>query len=282
MPRIAPSRRIPAQQLDALEARMQAYYAAVPDYPAFQEPSLHPREWAQVQAEVLRRPACQGPIAILEFGAGRSGFPAWLRKELSSSGSSASVAITCQDVTATNRIYLEQVADAVLTSSLQEGVLPPTSFDIIFSTHCFEHVARPELLLQTLTGLLKPGGALLLFAPRYDLPLYMSPSASDLTMPQRLLLSLRLLTIRLLSRLRATPAFVLDTRPACLDRPFRRDSDAIHWVSAHDLRLFARRSGLAISELDISHHAPPWSKQWLIDQFGKLAICLHKSESSWR
>jgi SAM-dependent methyltransferase len=192
------------------------------------------------------------------------------------------VAITCQDVTATNRTYLEHVADAVLTSSLQEGELPPTCFDIVFSTHCFEHVARPESLLQTLIGLLKPGGSLLLFAPRYDLPLYLSPSASDLSGLQRLLLSLRLLAIRLLSRLSSTPAFVLDTMPACLDRPFRRDSDAIHWVSSLDLHLFAHRSGLSITELDISHQAPSFSKQWLIDQFGKLAICLHKPESAWR
>jgi hypothetical protein len=35
MPRIAPFRRISAAQLQQLEERMQAYNAAVPDYPAF-------------------------------------------------------------------------------------------------------------------------------------------------------------------------------------------------------------------------------------------------------
>jgi len=278
MARIAPSRRIPPHQLNALEARMQAYYAAVPDYPAFHATSQHPLEWGQVLAELCKRRANPSPLAILEFGAGRSGFPIWLRQQLASAAASASVAITCQDVTDTNRTHLQQVADAVVISPLQEGVLPQFSFDIIFSTHCFEHVARPEQLLHTLTGLLKPGGSLLLFAPRYDLPLYLSPSAGDLSIPQRLLLSLRLLAIRLISRLRGTPAFVLDTKPACLDRPFRRDADAIHWVSSHDLYLFARRHDLAITELDVSRHAPPLSKQWLIDQFGKLAIRLHKPE----
>jgi len=279
MARIAPSRRIPPHQLNALEARMQAYYAAVPDYPAFHATSEHPLEWGQVLAELRKRRASQSPLAILEFGAGRSGFPTWLRQQLESAAASISVSITCQDVTATNRTHLQQVADAVVISPLQESVLPQFSFDIIFSTHCFEHVARPEQLLHTLTGLLKPGGSLLLFAPRYDLPLYLSPSAGDLSVPQRLLLSLRLLAIRLISRLRGTPAFVLDTKPACLDRPFRRDADAIHWVSSHDLHLFASRHGLAITELNVSRHAPPLSKQWLIDQFGKLAIRLHKPDS---
>ena len=278
MARITPSRRIPPHQLNELEARMQAYYGAVPDYPAFHSPSQHPLEWRQVLASLCHRRTSQSPLAILEFGAGRSGFPIWLRQQLASAGATASVAITCQDVTATNRIHLQQVADAVVISPLQEGVLPRCTFDIIFGTHCFEHVARPEQLLNTLTGLLKPGGSLLLFAPRYDLPLYLSPSAGDLSIPQRLLLSLRLLAIRLISRLRGTPAFVLDTKPACLDRPFRRDADAIHWVSSHDLHLFARRHGLAITELNVSQHAPALSKQWLIDQFCKLSVCLHKPE----
>lgn len=184
--------------------------------------------------------------------------------------------ITCQDVTATNEFYLHQVGDAVLIAPLQQGVLPEASYDIIFSTHCFEHVAQPELLLQTLLGLLKPGGSLLLFAPRYDLPFYLSPSSGNLNSGQLLLLSLRILLIRLLSRLRRRSSFLIDTSPACLDRPFRRDADAIHWVSKHDLHLFARRTGLAISELDASHRASAFSRQWLIDAFCKLAIKIHK------
>ena len=124
--------------------------------------------------------------------------------------------------------------------------------------------------------MLKPGESLLLFAPRYDLPFYLSPSSRNLSSAQQFLLSLRLLLIRLRSRLRRRPAFLIDTSPACLDRPFRRDEDAIHWVSKHDLYLFARRAGLALSELNISHHAPAFSKQWLIDAFGKLAIKLRK------
>ena len=73
MARIAPSRRIPPHQLNALEARMQAYYAAVPDYPAFHAASEHPLELGQVLAELRKRRANASPLAIFEFGAGRSG-----------------------------------------------------------------------------------------------------------------------------------------------------------------------------------------------------------------
>ena len=274
MPRLAPFRRIPAPQLSQLEERMQAYYDAVPDYPAFHSPSHHPLEWRQLLAEVQRRSTRGGEhVAILEFGSGRSGFPGWLRQQLGSDGT-APLSITCQDVTATNQAYLQEVADQVLIAPLAKGVLPPASFDLIFSTHCFEHLARPEALMHTCISLLKPGGALLLFAPRYDLPFYLSPSCVNLPPVSRLLLGLRLLLIRWLSRLRSKPAFVIDTNPACLDRPFVRDADAIHWVSEHDVQLFARRHGLNFSRLDVSLRAAPPSKQWFIDQFSKLAVCL--------
>ena len=122
MPRIAPSRRITAAQLLLLEERMQAYYAAVPDYPAFHSPSHHPLEWRQVLADVnSRAPTAQAPVSILEFGSGRSGFPAWLRNQLVSVAQQGAVHVTCQDVTAVNVAHLEQVADAVLIAPLQDG-----------------------------------------------------------------------------------------------------------------------------------------------------------------
>jgi SAM-dependent methyltransferase len=133
--------------------------------------------------------------------------------------SDASPAITCQDVTATNRTFLQEVADHVVISSLNEGVLAPASFDIIFSTHCLEHVARPEALLTTCIAMLKPGGSLLLFAPRYDLPFYLSPSSANMRASEKILLSLRLHLIRLFTVLRGEPAFVIDTNPAASIAP---------------------------------------------------------------
>ena len=278
MSRIAPSRLFSSLRLHELEQRMQSYYAAVSDYPAFHIPSHHPLEWRHVLVETLRRiRSGQLQLTILEFGCGRTGFPRWLREQLAIKQIATNkVSITCQDVTATNQPWLNQEADGVLISPLKEGVLSQGSFDIIFSTHCLEHVAQPEQLLITLNGLLKAGGALLLFAPRYDLPFYLSPSSSNLPFLLRLLLGTKLLLIRLLTVLSGRPAFVIDTNPACLDRPFVRDADAIHWVSAMDLCFFARRNGLAFLPLDVSHSSSFLSKQWLIDAFCKLAVRLEK------
>jgi hypothetical protein len=68
MHRLAPFRRIPVQRLSQLEARMQAYYAAVPDYPAFHAPSHHPLEWRHLLNEVRRRNT---------RGGGGSPWPTW-------------------------------------------------------------------------------------------------------------------------------------------------------------------------------------------------------------
>lgn len=277
MPRIAPSSRITIKQLQLLEQRMQAYYSEVPDYPAFHAPSHHPLEWQHVLAEYRNLASSdKGLITILEFGSGRTGFPVWLRHQLASDDNFNSVSITCQDITATNRAYLQHIADDMVIAPLQEAQFAPSSFDIIFSTHCFEHVARPEHLLNTLFNLLRPGGSLLIFAPRYDTPFYLSPSSCDLLFVERIFLSLRLLLIRLNCHLRGRPAFVIDTHPACLNRPFRRDADAIHWVSGYDVHLFADNAGLTISELDICQRASCFTKQWIIDRFCKLAIKLQK------
>ena len=77
MTRIAPFRHIPAPQLSQLEYQMQAYYAAVPDYPAFHAPSDHPQEWRHLLAEVRRRKgSSQEPVAILDSGLAALDFPA--------------------------------------------------------------------------------------------------------------------------------------------------------------------------------------------------------------
>lgn len=68
----------------------------------------------------------------------------------------------------------------MLIFHLKEGVLSQGSFDIIFSTHCLQHVGQPKQLLVTLNGLLKAGGSLLLFVPRYDLHFCLSPPYSSL------------------------------------------------------------------------------------------------------
>lgn len=106
--------------------------------------------------------------------------------------------------------------------------------------------------------------------------LYLSPSPANPQILSRLLLALRLLLIRWLSRLCRKPAFVIDTGPALLDRTFVRYADAIHWVSKYNVHLFDLRHGLGFINLEVSHCASPLSNHLCIDQFGNLAVCLRK------
>ena len=58
-------------QLSQLEHRMQAYYTAVPDFPAFRTPSDHPLEWRHALAEVSRLVgSSQEPKDSLDFRSG--------------------------------------------------------------------------------------------------------------------------------------------------------------------------------------------------------------------
>ena len=277
MPRIAPLCDIPPHYLRMLEVRMREYYSDVSDYPAFHSPSDHPLEWRHLLREIHDRiESGSDYLSILEFGCGKSGFPSWVRQKLDPT-TNARISITCQDVTRSNETYLQRVADNVLISPLTLELTCTESFDLIFSTHCFEHVSRPDDLLYTCINFLKPGGSLLIFSPRYTFPFYLSPSSVNLNSLQRFLIAMRLMWIRLITGLRNTnPSFVIDTKPACLNRPFVRDADAIHWVSERDIEIFARNNNLSYFFLDTRHQASCFSKQWFIDHFCKLSICIQK------
>lgn len=254
---------------------MTNYYADIPDYLDFQNISFHPREWSCVFLDVCKRSTSQKSIEILEFGSGCSGFPTWLRNMVRSHHINADVYVTCQDVTYANSSHLSSVANEVVIGPISEK-LGLSRFDIIFSTQVLEHVVNPVYLLENLFKLLRHDGVLYLFAPRYDFPFYLSPSARDLGLISYILTSVRLSWIRLITRLIRSPSFVVDTSPCCLREPFRIDNDAMHWVSLHDVRLFAHRYGFLTTSIDSSLGARFLTKQWFIDTFCKLSIAVHR------
>ena len=69
------------------------------------------------------------------------------------------------------RYFFQQVVVAALCAVIRDWTIaqiPGGAADIdqlIFSTHCFEHVARTEDLLHTCISVLKPGGAMLSLIP---------------------------------------------------------------------------------------------------------------------
>lgn len=279
MRRFAPYTLINKSLVSKLERDMQGYYASTSDYSDFQRPSHHPIEWSHVLAEIKRKLAFPSVrVSVLEFGAGRSGFPDFLKKELTADELSRLV-IACQDVTLINEPYLKSKFDKVITVSLLDCTLPSGQFDIVFSNQVIEHVARPKDLLDKILELLVYDGALFLFAPRYDFPFYLSPSCRDFGVVKRLSIGVWLMFIRLKGLLRGEPNFVMDLRPSCFNNLTIRDSDAIHWVSRWDLNAYARGRGWKTYDLNISQNAPLFSKQWLIDLGCRLSICIRRPTS---
>ena len=279
MKRFAPSEFINESLISSLELDMQSYYASTSDYSAVQQPSRHPIEWSHVLTEIKTRLSSSGArVSVLEFGAGRSGFPDFLAQELNASEMSR-LTIACQDVTLINESYLKDKFTKVIMGSLLHCTLLPGQFEIVFSNQVFEHVARPKDLLDKIFELLTHDGMLFLFAPRYDFPFYLSPSCRDLGVVKRLQVGIWLMSVRLIGLLRSEPNFVMDLRPACLINLNIRDSDAIHWISKWDLDAYARRRGWRTYNLDISINAPLFSKQWLIDLGCRLSICIRKSDA---
>lgn len=214
-----------------LRVRLDEFYARAAGYSAFAQPSDLPAQWAHVREAIAKCVETRGRCRALEIGAGRTGFARSL------GGWRERVHFAAQDVTAANRAWLEEEADAVHIGPIASLEGP---FDVIFSTFVFEHVSDPEGTLRKLVALLSPGGKLFIFCPRYDWPFYVSHSADHYGPARRLALGGWLLLRRWRTLVTGRPAFVVHRDPAVLHLPWEIDRDAIHWVSWFDVRAFFR------------------------------------------
>jgi SAM-dependent methyltransferase len=249
-----------------LAQRMQQFYASVPDYTAFHEASQQTAFWAPIRDEVAAICAVRR-CRVLEFGAGRSGFGQFLGDELRSQ-----VDFHVQDVTSQNEDYLREQADRVWIGPL-DGV--NETYDVVFSTFVYEHLASPRQALDHLLKLLAADGSLYLASPRYDLPGYVPPSARRLERLEQLGTAAWLAWRRTRVALGGRPDFMLHKAPACLDGPWFRDADAIHWVSRYDLKVLE-------PEYSIEHLAVPtfgW-KQWVWARFALLFVKIRRSSAA--
>jgi SAM-dependent methyltransferase len=170
----------------------------------------------------------------LEIGAGRTGFAEYLRQR------GVSAHFTAHDVTQRNQTYLREQADEIVI-----GPLPSIAgvFDIIFSTFVLEHTTDPVAALETSWRLLKSGGKLFIFCPRYDAPFYLPPSADHYSGVARAGITIQLAVARLRTLVMREARFFVHTDPALFALPWKRDRDAVHWVSYFDLAIFFRNRG---------------------------------------
>jgi len=271
---VLPSRNFTDETRAALQSRLKSFYDSVTDYSAFNEAVDQSNCWEFIGESIRQRLALSSPgtrIRILEVGAGRSGFGEWLRAV----GLRERVSWLAQDVTPQNAGYLSGRADAVHVGSVHDPDLRGP-FDIIFSTYVLEHVTDPEQHLEALARHRATGGSIFVFCPRYDAPGYMCPSSRHLVRSARRKLFFQVLGFRLQSLLLSKPAFLIQTDLAAFHVPFFTDADAVHWVSMHDLNLWARRKGLSLRHLKIGHPRFP-SKDWIVKRLLACAVEIRES-----
>jgi SAM-dependent methyltransferase len=207
---------------------LHEYYDKNKDYPAFIEENNKPEFWAPIKKEISEIVAEKGNCKVLEFGAGRTSFPNYI-KELRQK-----ICFDAQDITSTNYDYLKNITDNVFQNTVTDIT---GSYDIIFSTFVWEHIPNPKFVLKHLLSILSPGGRLFIASPCYDFPFYISNSAKHLPLSWKFALSIWLLYRRFRSSYFLEPDFIVHLDPALFHLPFWRDIDAVHWVSTQDIKL---------------------------------------------
>ncbi len=210
-----------------LRQRMDEFYCSIANYDDFAEPNSKPEFWKPVRQAIeqclLRQTTCR----VLEFGAGKTGFTkaiADLRQQ---------IVFHAQDITSANQDYLASQADKL---HIGEITRIEETYDVVFSTFTWEHISNPQTALKHLLGCLNSNGTLIIASPRYDFPFYLSPSVRHLPFKQRIKLGLWLSAQRLKVVGGGKGVFLIHLNPACLNMPWFRDADAIHWVSKYDIQ----------------------------------------------
>ena len=131
----------------ALRRRLDKFYSMTRDYPAFEGQNHKPEYWQPIKAVVEEWLNRSGHCRILEFGAGCTGFGAYLGdiRRL--------VTFEVQDVTAANQEYLSQQADRVYICDILEI---QNNYDIMFSTFNVRTPYRSESGIGSSPAFIEP------------------------------------------------------------------------------------------------------------------------------
>jgi SAM-dependent methyltransferase len=248
------------QVLVELRQRLDRFYSTTTDYTAFQATESRDELYALLDPALDEIKNRSGTVRVLELGAGRTGFPVYLKKR------ALPVQFTAQDVTASNEDYLRQHCQAVHIGDIAQI---QEQFDLIISTFVLEHVSAPREFLQHVRRLLAPSGYHVVFCPRYDVPGYVCPSLRHLSKPNQLLVSTALTASRLLTRLDRRPRFWVNADPSMFHGPWYRDADAVHLVGRYDIEQWHRNNGFEVTRL-----RPPCRgvRDWLLKRWLTLNL----------
>lgn len=172
---------------------------------------------------------------VLELGAARTSFPAFLRRHAPDLG----VEFLAYDINDTNRqFYADNGIDFVIGDYSEIDARGP--FDLCFSTAVYEHLVEPHRFLDVVVRNLTPQGAFVIVCPKYILPGYVPPAIRWFSLWRQHALTCFLCVSNLWVGITGRPNFWICVEPSILRRPYRRDYDAIHMVSSSDLRTALR------------------------------------------
>ena len=250
-------------RIQRLEQRMFEYYNRNTDYSPYVKESRCVELWEQVLVEARRICDRQGKCRVLEIGSGRSGFGRYISNEWKRDRTQ--VHYTAQDVSPANKEWLKTQADDVI---IDNPLSIQGQFDVIFHSFVLEHIAQPRTFLEHAFSLLSAGGSHVFSCPNFSLPFYGPPSIRHFN-PMRRLEFHMMNAKRLLFR---QPKFPLIEEPAIFSLPFKRDRDAIHCVSPHDITsLFADRAHFR--RFTVQGHS---AKDRFIKRFATIHLVMQK------
>jgi SAM-dependent methyltransferase len=180
---------------------------------------------------LLKMSNAKRPLRVLELGAGRTSFPAFVRD----AGCAVNIEFTAYDVNRSNVEFYHQHNIQFIIGDLIE-VASWGPYDFIFSTFVYEHLVEPQDFLAQMCRNLAPDGKFLIVCPKYVFPGYVPPALRWLPLWRQHRLTCFLALSNFRARITGHPNFWICVDPAVLRLPFRRDYDAVHMVSATDLR----------------------------------------------
>jgi 2-polyprenyl-3-methyl-5-hydroxy-6-metoxy-1,4-benzoquinol methylase len=228
-----------AQSVDArlsdVERRLSSFYTENSEYyeeaSGKKDPIYHPL----LSVLARKRGSVNRPLKVIELGAGRTSFPAFVRE--SKVFTEADIDFLAHDINGTNSDFYEE-HDIKYIIGDWEKVSQHAPFDVLFCTYVYEHLVSPHLFLENATRSLSDNGSLVIVCPKYVVPGYVPPAIRWLPSWQQHALTCRLSLSNLGAMFLKRPKFWICTDAAFSHRPFRRDYDAVHMVSSGDLRAY--------------------------------------------
>jgi len=268
-PQLVSATRYSPSALLQIKDRLDNFYGTVEDYSAFATPSNQTHCWEHIAVRIRELVKSGLKVRILEIGAGKSGFGNYLVQE----GLRAHCFWTAQDVTQQNSAWLNTYADEVMFGDIDPGVVRD-KYDIVFSTFVLEHVVDPVEHLNRLQAVLSPShGTLFIFCPRYDFPGYLTPSSRHLNAVVRLQFMASSCAARIKTLVFGRPAFLVQNDLAAFYLPFFTDADAVHWVSAIDLKKWALHKKGICRHLKVGK-PKLLSKDWIVKRLLTVAVSI--------